>query len=55
MVKETWLNSKEKHMLKADIENGYVTDKMHPSVVYKMLNGAYKKFDQKNFKNNCTD
>jgi hypothetical protein len=49
--KKTWLNSKEKQMLKADIENDYVTDKMHPSMVYKMHNGAYK-FDQKNFKNN---
>jgi hypothetical protein len=52
MVQTNWKNSKEKHMLKKAILRGAVTAEMTATAVYEMHDGAYKKYDLKNFQTN---
>jgi hypothetical protein len=55
MVKTNWKDSEEKQMLKNDIIRGVVTADMTATAVYEMHDGAYKKYDLKNFKINLTN
>jgi hypothetical protein len=52
MVQTNWKNSEEKQMLKKDILCGAVTAEMTATAVYEMHDGAYKKYDLKNFQTN---
>jgi hypothetical protein len=52
MVQTNWKNSEEKQMLKKDILHGAVTAETTATAVYKMHDGAYKKYDLKNFQTN---